>query len=78
MGVISFIVWNESSFDKTFTFIDETNGGQAVYAMAPDEKRGLSLATRAGQDGVMKYHSNYTTLWTRRAFIKQGDVIALG
>ena len=77
-AVISFTVWNESSYQKTFTFIDEANNGQAVYNMAPDEKKPLSLAVKDGNGhGWMRYKSNYQPGWTQVGWIKSGDVVTL-
>lgn len=77
MGVITFQVVNQSAFHRTFTFLDEANNNQATYSMNPNESRPLSLATKDGGDGWMKYRSNPTGPWTEKGWIKQGDIVVL-
>jgi hypothetical protein len=76
-AIVDFTVYNESSYQKTFTFIDEGNNSHAVITIAAGKTSPLRLLRSSQGFGSMRYNSNMQPKWTHVGFIKAGQTVNL-
>jgi hypothetical protein len=73
--VITFTVHSQSAFARTIEFWDLANNSHATIGFAPNGNSPLSLLTRGGGDGRMKYRFVPNTQWYEHGWIKAGSVV---